>query len=98
VKALTVVFAKEYAEYGITANSVNPGTVDTPMVEQWLKENAEQQGRTPEEVLADTVDVHPLGRTGDPVEIGHVVVLLLSEEGDWITGESLNVDGGFTVG
>lgn len=98
VRAFTVVLAKELAPYGITANSVNPGTVDTPMVEQWLAENAAQQDQDPEDVLEDTVDMHVLDRIGDPEEVGHIVALLLSGEGDWITGEAINVDGGFTVG
>lgn len=98
VRAFTIVLAKELAPHGITANSVNPGTVDTPMVEQWLAENAAQQDQDPEDVLEDAVDMHVLDRIGDPQEVGHIVALLLSEEGDWITGESINVDGGFTVG
>lgn len=98
VQTFTVVLAKELAEYGITANSVNPGTIETPMVEQWLEENAEQRGTTPDTELAETRDAHVLDRIGQPEEVGHVVVLLLSEEGEWITGESVTIDGGYTVG
>lgn len=98
VKTFTVVLAKELAEHDITANSVNPGAVDTPMVEQWLEEHAEQRDTTPEDILEDALDMHVLDRIGQPEEVGHVVVLLLSEEGEWITGESVNVDGGVTVG
>ncbi|SFH03850.1 3-oxoacyl-[acyl-carrier protein] reductase [Halopelagius inordinatus] len=97
VTAFGVVLAKELADDGITVNSVNPGTIDTPMVEAWLEENAEQAGTTPEEVLAETVEMHVLNRIGRPEEVGHAVTFLLSEEAAWITGESLNVDGGFTV-
>lgn len=98
VQTFTVVLAKELANHGITVNSVNPGTIETPMVEQWLEENAEQRGTTPEAELAETVDAHVLDRIGQPEEVGHVVVLLLSEEGEWITGESVTIDGGYTVG
>lgn len=97
VRAFGVVLAKELAEDGITVNSVNPGTIDTPMVERWLEENAEREGTTPEEILAETVDMHVLDRIGRPEEVGHAVAFLLSEEAAWITGESVNVDGGFTV-
>ncbi|MFB6268397.1 MAG: SDR family NAD(P)-dependent oxidoreductase [Halobacterium sp.] len=98
VQSFTVVLAKELADHGITANSLNPGTIDTPMVDQWLAEHAEREDTTPDAVLEDTVDQHTLDRIGRPAEIGHVAVLLLSDEGEWITGESINVDGGFTVG
>lgn len=97
VRAFSVVLAKELADDGITVNTVNPGTIDTPMVDQWLAENAERAETTPEEVLAEAVDMHVLDRIGRPEEVGHAVVFLLSEEAAWITGESVNVDGGFTV-
>jgi NAD(P)-dependent dehydrogenase (short-subunit alcohol dehydrogenase family) len=96
VVGFTIVLAKELGEYGITANCINPGTVDTPMVQQWLTENAERTGASEEDFLQDALDLHILNRMGQPREIGHVATLLLSEEGDWITGEALNIDGGYT--
>ena len=96
VVGFTIVLAKELGEHGITANCINPGTVDTPMVQQWLEENAERAGVSEEEILQDALDLHILNRMGQPREIGHVATLLLSEEGDWITGEAFNVDGGYT--
>jgi 3-oxoacyl-[acyl-carrier protein] reductase/meso-butanediol dehydrogenase/(S,S)-butanediol dehydrogenase/diacetyl reductase len=65
------------------------------MVTQWLAEKAAQGDQSPEEVLADSLDTHILDRPAQPEEIGHMAVLLLSEEGDWITGESIAVDGGY---
>lgn len=96
VVGFTVVLAKELGEYGITANCINPGTVDTPMVQQWLEENAERAGVDEDEILQDALDLHILDRMGQPREIGHVATLLLSDEGDWITGEAFNIDGGYT--
>lgn len=96
VVGFTIVLAKELGEYGITANCINPGTVDTPMVQQWLEENAAQTDRTEAEFLQDALDLHILDRMGQPREIGHVATLLLSAEGDWITGEAINLDGGYT--
>lgn len=96
VVAFTIVLAKELAEDGITANCINPGTVDTPMVQQWLADNAERSDRSEAAVLADALELHALDRMGQPREIGHVAALLLSEEGDWITGETIAVDGGYT--
>lgn len=96
VVGFTIVLAKELGEHGITANCINPGTVDTPMVQQWLEENAERAGVSEDELLQDALDLHVLDRMGQPREIGHVATLLLSDEGDWITGEAFNIDGGYT--
>jgi NAD(P)-dependent dehydrogenase (short-subunit alcohol dehydrogenase family) len=96
VVAFTMVLAKELGDYEITANCINPGTVDTPMVQKWLKENARQTGLSQNEVLQNALDFHILSRMGKPREIGHVATLLLSHEGNWITGESFNIDGGYT--
>lgn len=95
VLAFTTVLAKELSEHGITVNAIKPGTVDTPMVQQWLTERAEASDKTEDELLTETVDHHILDRIGEPEEIGHMAVLLLSDEGNWITGESIAVDGGY---
>lgn len=97
VVGFTIVLAKELGEHGITANCINPGTVDTPMVQKWLAENAARAGKSEEALLREALDLHLLDRVGEPREIGHVATLLLSEEGDWITGQAINVDGGYTV-
>jgi NAD(P)-dependent dehydrogenase (short-subunit alcohol dehydrogenase family) len=96
VVGFTIVLAKELGEHGITANCINPGTVDTPMVQQWLEENAERLEVNEDDLLQDALDLHILNRMGQPREIGHVATLLLSDEGDWITGEAFNIDGGYT--
>jgi len=96
VVAMTIVLAKELGDHDIRVNAINPGTVDTPMVQQWLEENAAQTDMTEEELLESALEEHTLDRMGDPEEIGHVATLLLSDEGAWITGETVNVDAGYT--
>ncbi|WP_324760758.1 SDR family NAD(P)-dependent oxidoreductase [Haloarcula sp. GH36] len=95
VLALTTVLAKELAEHGITANAIKPGTVETPMVDTWLSEKAAQSDQSEAEILSESLATHILDRPGQPEEIGHMAVLLLSDEGEWITGESIAVDGGY---
>lgn len=95
VVGFTKVLAKELADHGITVNAVNPGTVDTPMVQRWLEEHAAEGEVTEAEMLDEALSSHVVQRIGQPEEIGHVVTLLLSGEGDWITAEAINVDGGF---
>lgn len=96
VIAFTQVLAKELGEHRITVNAINPGTVDTPMVQQWLDEHAAEGETTEEEFLEDAIAAHTIERIGQPEEIGHMATLLLSTEGDWITGETINVDGGYS--
>lgn len=96
VVGFTKVLSKELGDHGITVNAINPGTVDTPMVQQWLEEHAAGSDQTEEELLDEALSLHTIKRIGKPEEIGHVVTLLLSDEGSWITGQAINVDAGYT--
>lgn len=74
----------EYARDGITVNAVEPGYVRTPAMEQLA--TAEQL-----EQLAALV---PVGRLGQPRDIGHAMLYLASDEAAYVTGQSIVVDGG----
>jgi 3-oxoacyl-[acyl-carrier protein] reductase len=78
VHALVKWAAHAYAAHGVRVNAIAPGPVMTPMTE----------GRG---YRADTV---PLGRFGEPGEVAETVVYLASDAGAWITGQTLNVNGG----
>jgi NAD(P)-dependent dehydrogenase (short-subunit alcohol dehydrogenase family) len=80
--------AREGARHGIRANSVVPGLMDTPMG------RAASAARGARERIAATV---PLGRQGSAWDVAHATVFLLSEEGGYITGHALVVDGGLTT-
>jgi 3-oxoacyl-[acyl-carrier protein] reductase len=75
--------ARELGPLGISANVVNPGPIDTG----WM------DGDLPQ-LLAER---HPLGRLGTPADIAAVVSFLVSEEGRWVSGQLLGVDGGFSA-
>ena len=81
---LTRDSALELAPYGITVNAVCPGLVKTAMLDDFTEEKIEQlrQGT-------------PLKRAGKPEEIGRTCVFLASDDGAWITGIALPVDGGW---
>jgi NAD(P)-dependent dehydrogenase (short-subunit alcohol dehydrogenase family) len=81
--ALTRTLARDGAAHGITANAVAPGQIDTGM----------SRTLTPEALRARTAII-PLGRLGTPEEIGYAVLFLASEEAAYITGATLDVNGG----
>ena len=83
IVALTKVTAREYARYGIRANAIQPGLIDTAMTralgEELLKER-----------VADT----PLGRIGLPEEVANVALFLASDLASYVTGAVIEVTGG----
>ena len=81
---LTRAAAKELAPIGITVNAICPGLIDTQMA---------RETTTPEE-LQRFLDSFPIQRLGSPEEIAHLVVFLCSEEAAYITGASLDINGG----
>jgi 3-oxoacyl-[acyl-carrier protein] reductase len=82
VLTFTRVLAKELGPFGITANSIAPGSVDTGLVK-----------RTPEQ-LGELLKTIPVGRLGRPEDVAHAILFLASEEAEYITGVSLDVNGG----
>jgi 3-oxoacyl-[acyl-carrier protein] reductase len=77
--------AKELGPFGINVNCVSPGLV-------WTNP---EKGREYEESAAKEVPGQiPLGRLGDPIDIGYAVAFMVSDEASWITGQTLEVDGG----
>jgi NAD(P)-dependent dehydrogenase (short-subunit alcohol dehydrogenase family) len=79
-------FALEYGEFGIRVNTVLPGVIDTKLA-------AAFDAAAREEILRNT----PLGRIGDPREIGYAVLYLCAPSGAFVTGASLVVDGGLSI-
>jgi 3-oxoacyl-[acyl-carrier protein] reductase len=86
--ALTRVLSIELGPRKIRVNSLSPGATDT--------EGARQLGFIESDFARQLVARTPLGRLGEPADMGPVAVFLASDEAHWITGESLRVAGGLT--
>jgi 3-oxoacyl-[acyl-carrier protein] reductase len=90
--------ADEVAPDGITVNTVLPGRIDTDRVRWLLAQRAEREGATPEEIAERDAKTIPMGRIGEPPELGAAVAFLCSERASYITGTFLAVDGGMYRG
>ena len=86
--------AREVAQDGITANIVVPGRIATSRVANLDNAKARREGRSIEEVTAESQGTIPLGRYGKPEEYADVVAFLASERAAYITGSVIRVDGG----
>jgi NAD(P)-dependent dehydrogenase (short-subunit alcohol dehydrogenase family) len=82
-----------YAPEQIRVNSIHPGYIWTPMVENHLRKTSDDL----EAAKAAAGSVHPLGHMGDPDDIAWAVVYLSSDEAKFVTGAELAIDGGYTA-
>ena len=94
VVGLTQAMAGELAEHAITVNAVCPGYVRTSMQEREINWEAELRGLKHEEIERLYVEDTPLSRLQTPDDVANVVLFLSSSSADFITGESINVNGG----
>ena len=89
--ALTRAMSTDYARLGIRVNSVSPGTIDSPMLHDFLA----AQSR-PEYLRQQFDEMHPIGRVGTIEEVASVFVFLASDEASFVTGSNYEVDGGLS--
>jgi len=87
VIGLTRALAVTLGPYGITVNAVAPGPTATPLTDEWLPARQEE-----------IIKRIPLGRVGLPEDVASAVLFLASDEASYITGISLDVNGGIVMG
>lgn len=87
LETLTRIWAQDLGKRRITVNAVAPGTTLTDMLEAGL----------PEEMKQMYIGKTALGRLGEPSDIADVVTFLASEEARWVTGQTINADGGIQL-
>lgn len=94
---LTKALALELAPHKILVNAVAPGGILTPGTLQTQESIQAVTGKTLEEMLTEIAPKFPLGRMGEPDDVARVVLFLASGASDYITGETLIVDGGYLL-
>lgn len=86
VSGLTKSAALQYSAQGIRINSVHPGYIDTPLLNELSREE-----------YNSLVALHPIGRLGTAEDVANVVAFLLSDEAAFVVGSQYTVDGGYTA-
>jgi NAD(P)-dependent dehydrogenase (short-subunit alcohol dehydrogenase family) len=92
VRMMTKTDALLYSSEGIRVNSVHPGFIWTPLVENMAKNSKEGV----DEFRKKLDSMHPIGHIGEPEDIAHGIVYLASDESKFLTGSELVIDGGYT--
>ena len=86
VIALMKSLARELGRFGTTANTLSLGLIETPHDIAWVNTNREKLTK-----------LYPLRRLGFPADIAPMVTLLASKHGAWITGQTISINGGFSM-
>lgn len=86
--------ATEYAPKNIRVNNVCPGSTMTDRIRSLAVKRGQDQGCTPEEIIAEDDAKIPMGRHGTPEEFANVVVFIASPAASYVTGVTIQVDGG----
>jgi len=87
VIGLTKTAALEYGREGVRVNAISPGVIRTPMIER--------SATADPEMVEGISEATPMGRIGEPAEIGDAAVWLCSDDASFVTGETMVIDGGY---
>jgi 3-oxoacyl-[acyl-carrier protein] reductase len=102
IRAGVTGFAKtisnEAAPFNVTVNNVLPGYTRTERLIHLAEAVSERDGKTIDEAYAGWAAEIPMGRLGEPAELGAVAAFLCSEQASYVTGQSIAVDGGWIKG
>ena len=95
--SFTRAMAVDEAPHGVRVNCVSPGSVDTPMLRgsAALFSDGSREGEA--DIIKLWGSAHPMGRVGQPAEIGNVIAFLAGPRASFVTGAELRVDGGLTA-
>ena len=96
VIGLTRSVAADFVSQNIRCNAICPGTVDSPSLRQRIREQAEREGRSVDEVYAAFAARQPMGRIGEAAEIAALALYLASDASSFTTGQCHIIDGGWS--
>ena len=97
VLGMTRSLSHEVGRHGITVNAVSPAMTVPEGAGDIGQGSMQQQRNRPPELMAKIVKAYPMGRVGHPRDIAAAVTFLASDEAEWITGQTLAVNGGFVT-
>ncbi|MCR8849846.1 SDR family oxidoreductase [Rossellomorea sp. SC111] len=87
----TKAMAIDYARHGIRVNSLSPGTIETPLIDDLVGSKQDKMG---EKFREANKWITPMGRLGRPEEMATVALFLASDDSSYVTGEDITADGG----
>jgi len=98
VAGMAKSLSNELAKENILVNTVCPGYYMTERVKELISAQAEKTGRPEKEIEKEITGKIPLGRMGNPEELASLIAFLASEKASYITGATVQVDGGYIQG
>ena len=91
IHALTKAMAVDLGRDGIRVNAIAPGWIRSDLSDDYINAQA-----NPEEAWESLHKMHPLGRIGEPMDVGKLAVFLASDDSAFVTGQVIVIDGGRT--
>lgn len=92
VNGMTKSIAADYVTKGIRCNAICPGTIDSPSMHGRLRATGDY-----EKALSEFIARQPMGRIGTAEEVAAMALFLASDDSAFVTGQTLNIDGGWSV-
>ena len=97
ILSITRSFAYALAQVPVRVNAVCPAIIDTPMQDSVLERVSKERGISIDELRDSRNSSVPMGRPGQPEELARLIWFLLSDGGDYMTGQAINFGGGYVT-